>query len=245
MNRVLVSGVLLLLLIPSLVTAEDGPDMNFTIDYVSKFIFRGADILDNGGAIQPSLTLESESGLLLNVWASAALSDRDNFKTADEVDLIAEYSTALGELFGFTTGTIAYLYPRSQLENGELAGRSAAEAYFILLLEEPIFNPSLKFAYDFMTGNNGYLEFGIEHSQNLAMFDITASANMGYDNGQFIDKSTISHVDLALTPSLSFQNLEVYGQVHYVIVPDQDVGINDEDEFWFGIGLSSDFTLIR
>ncbi|RMH68822.1 MAG: hypothetical protein D6675_14685 [Gemmatimonadetes bacterium] len=237
MKLMTISLVLAGLCAPVALFAEEGPDMNITVDYVNKYIFRGMDLLaDDKPAVQPSLTLTS-NGLLLSIWTSMGLSDRETYKEADEIDLIGEYSAAFTDWMTYTFGAIAFINPNIPVTFSEL--------YAGIALEAPL-NPSLMYYYEYTHGNNGFLEFGVAHTHSLMRsVSVTATANMGYDNGLMVEDPAISHVDIALIPSFSAQNYELYGQFHYVIVPDKDVGINDEDEFWFGIGLSANFTLVR
>lgn len=60
------------------VAAESSKPLSITVkgDWVSKYMFRGVDVLDDRGAYQPSVDIGLDCGLHFNVWGSFASSGR-------------------------------------------------------------------------------------------------------------------------------------------------------------------------
>ena len=227
-----------LFLLPLETIAEEKIDINISMDYASEYIWRGYNLVpDNKPCFQPSITLTSKSGLMLNIWTSFPMVERGTLKELDEVDFTGEYTSMIGELFGYTLGTWWFVIPT---QNSFFSART----YAIISLNT-ILSPYLRVEYEFVNDNNTYFELGGSHTHNLNdAFGITAGAIIGYDNGQLVEKNTINHIDLSIVPTYSFGNISLYGQVHYIIIPDKDANINEDDsEFWFGIGLSTDLIL--
>ena len=83
-----------------LVQAED---VKTTVDlsYVTKYIWRGFDLLDDKAAFQPSVNLDLGNGLNLNVWSSFAGASKNDgaISTVDatEFDYTISYKNTYGE----------------------------------------------------------------------------------------------------------------------------------------------------
>jgi hypothetical protein len=105
-------------------TVANNP-MVFTLDasYVTKYIWRGFDKLDDKGAFQPSVNLALDNGLNFNVWSSLAGAAKNNgsISTVDatEVDYTISYKNTLGEdacLTKYNVGWRYYTYPKANHE---------------------------------------------------------------------------------------------------------------------------------
>lgn len=76
MKKLLVSLVVLAAAVSGVNAAEEAAteDLGVTVDisYVSKYIWRGFDLLDDKGAWQPSIDLDLGNGFSANVWMSYA-----------------------------------------------------------------------------------------------------------------------------------------------------------------------------
>ena len=77
--------------------------MVFTLDasYVTKYIWRGFDKLDDKAAFQPSAKLALDNGLFFNVWSSFAGSSKGDGAVstvnATELDYTVGYANSFGE----------------------------------------------------------------------------------------------------------------------------------------------------
>lgn len=94
-------------------------------DVVSSYVWRGIT-LNADAVVQPSVNVEHESGLGLNIWANFDLGDDDGAyekREFSEVDFTVYYSFDL-EPVTITVGYIEYVYPAhvDVIEEDEVAG---------------------------------------------------------------------------------------------------------------------------
>jgi uncharacterized protein (TIGR02001 family) len=87
--------------------AEAPLDLEFTLDAVSDYRFRGISLSDRRPALQPGVTLTHRSGLYASAWASTLAEDGG---PDVELDLVAGYSRPLGPVTLDLSG-IWYVYP--------------------------------------------------------------------------------------------------------------------------------------
>ena len=109
-------------------TVANSP-MAFTLDatYVTKYIWRGFDKLDDKAAFQPSANLALENGLNFNVWMSYAGASKHNgaISTVDatEYDYTVSYKNTFGEdayLTNYNVGWRYYDYPKINSEVADM-----------------------------------------------------------------------------------------------------------------------------
>jgi len=100
-------------------TVTENP-MVLTLDatYVTKYIWRGFDVLDDKAAFQPSANLALENGLFFNVWGSVAGSSKGDGSVstvnANEIDYTVGYANTFGEdcfVTNYSIGWRLYDYP--------------------------------------------------------------------------------------------------------------------------------------
>lgn len=88
----------------------EGPvTVSASVAVVTDYRFRGISFSDEGFAVQPSLTVNHESGLYVSLWGSN-LDDTPTFGEV-EVDLIAGYSTEVSPGATLDVGMVYYYYP--------------------------------------------------------------------------------------------------------------------------------------
>lgn len=106
-----------LLTVAALAQAEE---VKTTVDlsYVTKYIWRGFDKLDDKAAFQPSVNFALENGLFFNVWSSFAGSSKGNGSistvNATEMDYTIGYANTFGEdcyVTNYKVGWRFYDYP--------------------------------------------------------------------------------------------------------------------------------------
>lgn len=85
-----------------------GPiDVEFSIDAVSDYRFRGISLSDKDFAVQPSVTISHESGFYVSAWGSnIAPNGGDDI----EIDLVAGFSAEAGPVT-FDVNATYYVYP--------------------------------------------------------------------------------------------------------------------------------------
>jgi len=103
MKRVLV-GLMILMGVIAVADAADigGQDVAVTVDatYVTKYIWRGIDILDDVSAWQPSVNFDFGNGFSANVWASYPGTDGSSDGgrvNSTEYDYTLAYSNSINE----------------------------------------------------------------------------------------------------------------------------------------------------
>jgi uncharacterized protein (TIGR02001 family) len=93
---------------------SSGPiDIEFTLDLVNDYRFRGLSLSDKDFAVQPGITLSHESGLYASVWGSNIT---PNGGDDIEIDLVAGFSFEAGPLTIDANATY-YVYPGAGIFN--------------------------------------------------------------------------------------------------------------------------------
>ncbi len=122
---------------------------------VYNYAWRGFQLAD-AFVVQPSLTLGfGETGLALNVWGSAALTDRDIYEGADELDFTLTYDMAVGESAAVSIGYIQYTFP-----NGADDATHSEETFASFSFDNTL-APSLLLSYDFGLADAFYASAGV------------------------------------------------------------------------------------
>ena len=108
-RETIIIAILAMLALSGVSVAAEG-DLGITFDttWVSKYIWRGIDLMDDKAAIQPSVNFDLGNGLSANIWASYPCSSGDSgFSTvnATEYDYSLTYS---GTTCEGTANEIAY-----------------------------------------------------------------------------------------------------------------------------------------
>ncbi len=97
-------------------TAQNESDMAFTLDasYVTKYIWRGFDVLDDKAAFQPSANLDMGNGWNFNVWSSFAGASKNDgdVSTVDatQMNYTVSYKNTFGENCFVTNYNIGWRY---------------------------------------------------------------------------------------------------------------------------------------
>ncbi len=120
-----------------LAQAQEGKlGIDVDITWVSKYIWRGIDVLDDKAAFQPSVAIDLGSGFSAKLWASYAGSSKGNgsISTVDstELDYILAYGTKLfeGESYAtnFSAQYVYYDFIDQPTKGSSRAGRIRADA---------------------------------------------------------------------------------------------------------------------
>jgi hypothetical protein len=206
------------------------------VDAYSHYVWRGYQIADKL-TIQPSATLGfGDTGLALNIWASATAQERgapSAFEDADELDFTLSYDRSVpwaGSSLGLSVGYIEYTFPRLDGTN------HSEEVYGGLSLDHPL-APSVTTYYDFGLADAWYVGAAIAPEVPLDFsgeIPLTISMGLGLSNaaGSFgfndftLQASVgLSMGDVAITPSVGF------------CYADEAVNV-DKGSVWGGVGFS-------
>ena len=125
---------------------------------VSRYIFRGSDIIQNDKpAVQPSLTLIfGESGLWFNAWSAIALIDTDFV----ELDLIVGYDKVVPRDITLSTGIGLFTFP-SYADYPD-KNSTSPEVYLGTTFSSVPLSPRLTAYYDFNLGDGFYLTLDLQ-----------------------------------------------------------------------------------
>ena len=234
-DKILVGLILLFLAPPAISEVKMGSN----ITLVSRYIFRGSDIIrNNRPAVQPSLTLNfGKSGLWCNLWSAIALVDT-NFV---ELDFIVGYDKVLSEDITLSVGVGYFTFP--SYPNYPDKSSTSPEIYFGTTFSSiPLsLSPRLTAYYDFNLGDGLYLSLDVQKSFPLAGKVFCSTFLLGYTNQNkiFGVDPGLSDICFGLSTDFVFKKLTLTPSLNYVIVPNET--INQEDEIWAGLSINYDF----
>lgn len=210
--------------------ADESIGLDISATWVSQYIWRGIDQLDDDGAIQPSITYSlGDSGLSFNVWGSYSLGNSDDLH---EVDYTADYTVPITDSIEFSAGAIYYW-----LENDS----NTIDLYVAATLIDAMFTPSLAVYGDIDEAEGIYANLSgtqeISITENMA---VSLGAAIGFWFGYADIEDGFGDLDLSASTSFDLGGgVVVSPKVQYIIVDDDSV--NTEDEFVasveVGIGL--------
>ena len=89
----------------------------------SDYMFRGLTQTWGGPAIQGGADLTMKNGFAAGFWASG-ISDKTYPGAALELDVYADYGTAIDDDWSWRVGLYSYLYPKGNLDDAGLPSRS-------------------------------------------------------------------------------------------------------------------------
>ena len=206
------------------------------VDLVSRFIWRGFDLLhDNHAAVQPGFTVElGSSGFALNIWSSFALADRGVLKEADEVDVTFSYAWAMAPGWEVTAGLIGYGYGFAR--DFSISNDTSLEAFATVAGTGLPLTPTLSAYYDFNLGSGFYVSLGGSHEIEVnEKVRLQLGGQIGFNGGQYIDRSAFSNIDIYARMALTVGKLTLTPSLN-VMVPLLDE-VNEDMEIWFGLSV--------
>lgn len=150
--------------------------VDFAVDLVTDYRFRGISLSDRDPAVQPSMEISHPSGLHAGVWGSNIA---DNGGDAVEIDLAAGYIFDAGS-FAIDLGGVYYVYPGA-----------GSTSYVELLgsISHPVGAGELTLLSGFVPG-----QAATGHSDNFYASlagrvplagPLTAKASLGWEDGAF------------------------------------------------------------
>lgn len=252
LQKLVMFGILLLVGSTTTVFAGDEVEVEFTVDYFGKYVWRGQNLSDDP-VFQPGMSL-GYGGLTFGIWGNLETTDINrNSGEFTEVDQYLDYSADVPGLegLGFSLGLIYYDFP------GTLYPRTA-EVYWGLSLDAPL-SPSVTFNHDIDEADGLYVSVGLGHSMEKilelgpeAPVAMELSANYGWAdrsyNQYYWGLNDSGANDLTLSASFPFEvaGWTVNPSINYVALIDNDIKKTnaygtDDDLFFVGIGLSKGF----
>ncbi len=145
------------------------------VDVLSNYVWRGQNLVNDSGVIQPTLDIAAENGLSFNYWANYNMNNGETTET----DLTVAYSRSYGKL-STTTGVIHYGFDGAE---------DTMEAFIALALDV-VLGPSITVYYDFDEGHGQFIVVAIGHTFSLGNhFGRDIDLNLGASAGYNIDNS--------------------------------------------------------
>lgn len=207
--------------------------INWGIDYVSRYIWRGYDLTpDNNPNIQPQVTFDLNKGLSLNIWATTPVKNRKETDNYLEMDYTLAYSHSLSKVIDIKAGLLYYTFPSF---DGFPDKNSTTHELFLILTNNVLpFNPSLSVYYDMNMGDGLYVNFsGSRGLTGIPGFDLNLDFAVGYTD-QF-GVTGLSDVNIGISKEFSLKGYCLLPRIVYVFIPED--AVNNNSELWFGIGI--------
>ncbi len=202
---------------------------------VSKYIWRGFDVLDGKPAFQPSIDLSlNDTGFGLKIWGSFALDDRSTLGDYDEVHLVLSFERGLTDFFSILVGTEVYKFPNLDKNN------ITYEVFLGGTLTKILFAPTLALYYDFDLGNGLYAEVSGSYDIPLGNYVLSTSLTIGYNDGQFNVDPGFSDITFSASMDLPIWKLTITPGVYYTFILEDTVN-EDDGEFWALLKASLEF----
>lgn len=235
------------------VHAADDIEFGLGVDLLSKYVWRGQNIVDDWVA-QP-LVSAGYKGITGSAWGNLDLTDENNNKGEfSEVDLTLDYSAQFPRLetLGYSLGFIYYDFPVTG------AADDTFEIYYSLSLDT-VASPSVTVYHDVDEADGTYVSLGIGHTiENLIEIapdtpvSIDLGATLGWGSAAYnkfywgADDSKLN--DLVLSASFPFEaaGWTIAPRIDYItLVSDSirrtDAYDEDSDFFVVGLGISKQF----
>ncbi len=136
----------------------------------SKYVWRGFDLSPDDKFVVQGGTDLSFGGFTVSFWGNMS----ENTGELNEVDVVLDYSTDLGEMVSVSVGNILYDVD---------AATDTNEAYLGLTLNVPL-SPTLTAYYDYDEFDTTFVTFGLSHGIDL---NDALSVSLGATAGYFFD----------------------------------------------------------
>lgn len=227
-----------------------GVDLSASV--VSKYIWRGFDILDDHAAFQPGTTVELfGTGFSFNIWGSWALDDRDELDNFDELDYTPAYNYTFfaDERYAVDFGVnyIYYnLYRTNRSDDTQEAGGSLALPNLIPLGPSNLV-PKYYFGYLWPVqseGNDdldgGYHNLALTYELPLKDdWSVGFLGDVAYNDGQFGVDHDWSHSTLGVSLNIPVGPVQITPFVNYQFSFEDTV--NPDDEVYGGVTATFSF----
>jgi uncharacterized protein (TIGR02001 family) len=207
------------------------------VDLVSRYIWRGFDLLPgNHPAIQPQFSIDlGRSGFSLGVWSSFALERRDEFASADEIDVTISYEVPLPADWEMIVGLTNYGYWFA--DGFKFRDHTSREIFIQVAGTGMPLSPTITVNYDFNLGSGLYVTLGGSHELKLSeRISMEMGGLIGFNSRQYIDKTGFSDVDIYARLPLTLGRLTLTPSLN-AMIPLLDE-VNEETEIWFGLSAA-------
>jgi len=214
-------------------------------DYVTRYMWRGFDVLTNRSAIQPSVTFSNDKGISLNCWGSFGITERDHTGEFDELDLTLSYGKSLSGIISGEIGVINYFFPG--YEGFPEKNSYSPEIYASASLSLLVIDPYISLFYDFNLGDGFYAQAGF--TQDITFIPVLLKPvfmlNVAYNNGVWgIEEKGISHIDTGIYLPVKILNVNAGAGIYCTaMISDELKELNNDErlEVWGKISAGFNF----
>jgi opacity protein-like surface antigen len=221
-------------------------DVTTAVDINSAYVWRGITFND-GLVVQPSVNVAAGNGFNLNVWGNLDVDDYDDALDSgefSEVDLTMSYTHQAGPV-ALTAGYIEYLFPTTAA-----GGVEGTRELYLDISGAPAdgFSVGLTSYYDFDEVDdfylNPYIGYGMELMPKLSMSLRAGAGYAGEDFAAAYGGVDSGFFDYTLSAGLTYaamDNVSLSGRVAYTDSIDDDVLVEQDTNFYGGIGMAVTF----
>jgi len=227
-------------------------DFVFTVDYFSKYIWRGQNY-DDDPVLQPGGSA-TYRGLTAMIWGSLETTNiNGNSGDFSEVDYSLYYSGVLPSLEGvnYSIGAGYYNFPGTKVKD-------TTEVYAGLSFDLPL-RPSVTFYHDVDEAEGTYVSLAVAYSvERIAglgkdmPLGMEIGASLGWGSGSYnkyywgTDQSKLNDLTLSASFPMEIAGCTLAPSLNYVTllsddIRDTDAYGTDSDFFFTGISLSKRF----
>jgi hypothetical protein len=225
--------------------ADSGIGVDVTLDFNSKYIWRGQNLVDDM-VFQPGASTMF-GDLTLGVWGNMDMTnENDEGGNFTEIDYYADYSADLTEGIGYSLGYIYYAFPQGSNDTYEFYGGLNFDVFL---------SPSVTWYYDADEVEGSYVAFGIGHSIELpedAPFGIDLGLNVGWADSSYneyywgVDDDGFNDLTVSVGFPMEIGGWSLTPSVNYAYLLDSDIQDSDaydssNDQFYAGISLGTSF----
>jgi hypothetical protein len=224
------AGLMALLAVPA------AAQWSFQADTMSRYVWRGFDLFaPNHAAFQPSAAYTfGSSGFSANAWASFALSGRETYRTADEIDLTLAYALSTAEEFSLSVGLTHYGWYFGR--DFTLKSGTTQEIFLTAALPKAVLRPALSLFWDVNLGSGIYACLKIGQEIKLAgTLALSLTAALGYNHRQWIAAGGFSDLTLGISLPIKAGPVTIAPLVNWTVVLMSEV--NPDNELWFGLSM--------
>ncbi len=235
-----------------LTAVDETLDFEITADYVSKYIWRGQNLNDDG-AFQPGASVSYE-GFSVSWWASVDITNiSGNDGEITESDWTFDYTTALpwwDELMSVSVGFIDYHFPSVIPDTDE---------FYWGFSFDTVLSPAVTFYHDIDEADGTYIDFNLSHSFGTIYeldsdipVGLDVSGGFGYGNSDYnefywgVNDGAFNDLYFSVGFPIEFGGWTFTTSLNYVTLMDSDIRKSDSfdtgsDYFFVGLGLSTSF----
>ena len=240
--------IILLIMLSSIVEADDF-DFKVTVDYLTKYIWRGQNVSDRS-VFQPTVSLYS-NGFTGSFWGNMDLTGQNEHRWEFiELNFVLDYTASLPDMNGvnFSIGTIHYQFPNT-------SAKPTTEVYGGLSFNLPL-TPYIRWYRDVDEIDGSYFQFGIGHSidkiytfTDKCFCGLQAGAAVGYGSSSYNKGYSLASDDkfndltVSLAVPIALDSWILRPSVSYFAMLSDEVRKNTlkSDNIWFGVGVSTSF----